>query len=49
MVEVYRIYKRNPDIITDDEIQLARGHAVWIIRNCKEFGIDFKAYFLKEL
>lgn len=49
MVEVYRIYKRSPDIITDDEIQLARGHAVWIIRNCKEFGIDFKAYFLKEL
>jgi hypothetical protein len=49
MIRFYTLYKRNPSNIKPEEIKAAKGHAKWIIPNCKKYNIDYKSKLSPEI
>ena len=49
LIRFYTLYKRNPSNVKPEEIKAAKGHAKWIIPNCKKYNIDYKSKLSPEV
>ena len=49
IVKFYSNYQKNPDIVESEEIDKARDHAKWFIKDCKKFWIDYEDVMIKEV
>ena len=49
MAKFYSLYLKNPGIVRKDEINKSKKLLNWVIPDCKEYNIDYRAILLKEL
>ena len=49
LIRFYKLYKENPSIVKNEEINQAKEHSKRIIQNCKKYNIDYKSKLSREV